>query len=161
LSSFLPQQPIDEKALSAALGLMEVGRFSAALRVLGEIRVDDHVVGAFALGVCLFRAGAYERAAGCFEKSLAALKRMKPLGMAVTKTDEYMALRVREIAEQTYLTPLRIDVMTAGFLESAREDMIMAAAEAYFQCGDVNRAQTRINSLNGAEFDQIKARINQ
>ena len=159
MSSFLPQKPLDEGKLDAALALMDAGRFSAAFRVLCELQADDHAGALFARGVCLFRAGEYFEAAVYFEKSLTALKKIRPLGRLTTKPDIYRILRKQEIAQKVYLKPFRLGMVSDDLSLIISEDIMMAAADAYIHCGNTDKAKTLISALNGSEFDEIKSLI--
>ena len=156
---FLQNNGLDSQKLNLALGFIESNRFAAAFRILSGLNTDDNAEATFALGVCLDKASEYPLAAGCFEKTLAVLKRNRPLASSAPKTDVYRILRQAEIAEKAYLVPFYPED-AADFFETVKENVTIALAEAYVKCGDTDKAKVLINSLAGSEFDEIKTKIN-
>jgi Tetratricopeptide repeat. len=152
---FAPGNQADTTLLDTAIKSIQEGWLSVALRILqnADSAETAHL---FALGVCLFRADEFAQAAEHFEKALIALKQSQ-LGVSLyPKTDTYRKLRKRELANCAYLTPF-----DSGFItnEQAKENILIALAEACFRAGNTDKAKTLVNSLVGEEFDEIKTLI--
>ena len=158
MSSFLPQKPLDEELLKNAFAFMEQRCFAPAFLILSDLKSSERADIQFALGICHINAEEYDIAAGYFEQSLTALKRLNPAGSAMAKTDTYRVLRRKEIAESLYLQPFTMQTATQ-FFDITKENIILALAESCVKSGNIAKAKTLLNSLNGDEFKDIKARI--
>ena len=168
-----PKKPEDD-SFDIAIECIKDGQFSAAFQILnngsnnnglnagrpGNERPDT----IFALGCCFYKAEEYAKAAEHFEQALSGLRQIRPtspsMGMStsISKSETYRKLRKDEMKRNMYLVPFKLSQAERN-PEITTENVMVAAATAFFKAGDKERAKKLINVLNGEEFNEIKSTI--
>jgi tetratricopeptide (TPR) repeat protein len=147
--------------LDAVFSLMLSQRYAAALLALKDIAKNSadnpsYISVHFNLALCYIKAEEYKESIPCLEKALTLVKKVrKREDYSAGKKTSYTALRVREIAESSYLKPMREEYPVL-FTGNAEEDIIMALTEAYRKCKLEEKAASLLASLVGPEFGAFK-----
>ena len=155
MSSFLNNQPTDDKAAEVAYDCLINGDFAQGYTILKGSADSKNFDILFNLGLCFLGAKDFEKAAEFFEK---ALNLSKSSGLGSPQKEQsavYITLRRGEISRVQYLKPLCADFI-ARFPIAARENITMALITALKNCGQNDSAKRLTAALIGDEFIDFK-----
>ena len=154
MSSFL-QPKSQNKNAPCVYYLLRSGHFAQAYTLIKPYADSKDFIALFGLGICYSSAEDFEKAAMFFEKALLAAK-SSGLATALTERSEiYITLRKKEIADKVYLKPVKSDFYDK-FPEAVRENTTMALVETLIKCAQKDKAKQFAAMLSGEEFTDFK-----
>jgi Flp pilus assembly protein TadD len=152
------EQSSDEQNAHLLLTCMLDGRWAEAALLLPELLEEENQPDVlFNAAIVYLRADTPERALDQLEQALAALERTRHSPRSA-KGVIYRALRAKEIADFSYLNPVRASQIE-HFSAIVNENILLALSDVALKCGLTSRAAAYAASLVGEEFNDFKARI--
>jgi hypothetical protein len=145
---------------AVAIKYLRQGWRAQAYLILSEPGQEKIPAAQFALGICHFHAGDLPSATMCIERALQLLRASSspPAPVAAESSDSYIKLAMKQIEDQTYLTPMDADFCTT-FPKAAEQTVILALIYVYLQRGMREQAQKLSSGLAGPVFEAHKRKL--